>query len=440
MLLRPYQVELVERVRHEFANGARSVVMQAGTGSGKTTMAADVLRRSVAIGRRAVFLAHLDTLVEDTGERLAAAGVHAGFVQSGRAADPLAPVQVCSIGTLNSRPDERPPADLVIVDECHRAMAARVRQILGCYPNARILGLTATPQRGDGQPLGDVFDRLVCGPSVRELQRLGFLVPVDVIAPPDAVEHGLVCDPVEAYERWTPGKRAIVFASNVAHAEELAGRFNERGHTAGLFVGETGRAERRDLRAKLTTGDLRVLVSVNAIVEGFDVPAVEVAILARSFTVCGSFLQAIGRTLRPSSETGKTRATVLDLRGAVNLHGLPDEDRTWSLDGTAVCRTETIPALRKCAECWALFRPATRCPRCGATMEAAPKLPRNLNRAEVMQRVSALPQDERDRRYLESLERVALGRLRLPVGRASTWARAQFYKRFGREPECRRAA
>ena len=430
--LRPYQRELIERVRAEYVGGARSVVQQAPTGAGKTAMAAATLHGTVARVRRALFLAHLDTLIVDTHARLNAAGVPAGFVQAGRAADPTAPVQVASLQTLHAR-DERPPADLVVLDEAHRAMGPTVRAILGAYPRARLLGLTATPQRADGQPLGDVFERLVCGPSVRSLTRGGYLVGCDVIAPPVYMDDGLVLDPVDAYQRFTPGQRAIVFASNVAHAEDVTKRFLERGIVAETVVGDTPTAVRRTVRERMTDGELRVLVGVGVFIEGFDLPSVETIILARAFGVTGSFLQAIGRGLRPSPATGKTRCTVLDLRGSVNLHGLPDEDRVWSLDGTAVRRTETMTALRRCIECWAIFRPSERCPRCGVASVAAPHLPRNLNRAAVMARVSDLTQDQRDQRYLASLMRVATARMRMPEHRARAWATAQFEKRFGRK-------
>ena len=213
--LRPYQHDLVNDVATAFKGGARAVVMQLGTGGGKTATAAALLSRAVAKGRRAIFLAHLDSLLEDTAERLSAAGLRAGFVQAGRPVDPEAPIQVCSMATLHVR-GVRPPADLLIVDECHRAMGASIRGILDAYPNAWLLGLSAVPQRGDAKPLGDVFDVLVSGPSNRWLTDHGYLVPCDVLAPAEFSEKALVDSPVAAYAKHAPGSRAIVFAANVA--------------------------------------------------------------------------------------------------------------------------------------------------------------------------------------------------------------------------------
>ena len=433
LTLHPFQANLVARLRREFVGGARRVVLQLGTGGGKTATASDILRVAVERGRRAVFLAHLDTLVEDTHTRLSRAGIVAGFVQAGRPTSSLAPVQVCSLATLHSR-GELPPADLVILDECHRAMAATVRPILEAYPAARILGLTATPQRGDGQPLGDVFERMVCGPSNRWLTANGYLVPCDVLAPGAYVEGGLSADPIDAYRAYTPGRRALVFATNLEHAEDLARRFAAAGIASATLTGETPRAERQELRARLEAGELRVLVGVGVFIEGWDAPSVEAVILARAFTVTGSYLQAIGRGLRTSPRTGKTRCTVIDLRGAVNLHGLPDEARAWSLEGSAVRRTEPMTALARCKECLAIFRPAAVCPRCGARGETVARVPRTLTRAEKLEKYSHMPQAERDARYLRQMERIALDRIGMPEHRARAWAVQKFVERFGREP------
>jgi superfamily II DNA or RNA helicase len=247
-------------------------------------------------------------------------------------------------------------------------------------------------------------------------------------------------DPVDAWFEYAPGQRAIVFAKNVAHAEEITECFNARGVPAECITGETPRAVRRGLRDRLTQGTTRVLVSVDVFVEGWDAPCTECVILARSFGVCGSYLQAIGRGLRPSPATGKKRCTVLDLCGSWMTHGLPDETRSWSLTGEATRRVgEALQPLKRCRDCMAIFRPAARCPRCGASAESATKVPRVLTRAEKMERINALPQHERDRRYLESLTRIAQGRMRLPPGAAQRWALAKFKEQKGRAPEGRAA-
>lgn len=430
---RPYQQDLCDRVAAAFRQGVPSVLMQLGTGGGKTATCSVLLERAIERGYRAAFFAHLDSLVGDTHQRLVALGVPTGFVQAGRPSDPEAPVQVCSLQTMHSR-GARPPADFVVVDEAHRAMGATVRAILDAYPHAAILGLTATPQRGDRKPLGDVFEEMVCGPSNRWLTDNGFLVPCDVIAPSQYIENALAAHPVKAYARHAKGLRTIVFASNKIHARDLADTFNAAGYPAAVMLGETPREEREDLRARLASGELLVLVGVDVFVEGFDVPEIECVILARAFGVTGAFLQSIGRGLRPAIWTGKRRCIVIDLRGAVYLHGLPDEDRAWSLTGKAVRRTETITALMRCKECLAVFRPAAACPRCGEKTKGAPKVPRVLSRPEKLALLNDVPAEERDARYLSRLVWVATTRMRMPSDRAHRWAVAKFRQQFKRDP------
>lgn len=436
MPLRPDQEDLIARTRAAFDAGARSVLMQGPTGFGKTHTAAALIASAVGRGGRVLFLAHLSDLIEDTHARLVAAGVHAGFVQAGRAEDPEARVQVGSMQTLHMR-GTRPPAGLVIIDECHRVMGPSVRGVLEAYPDAHLLGLSATPQRGDGQALGDVFEAMVLGPSVRWLTERGHLVPCDVltVGGGGVLDSGvLAVPPSAAWQEYGGGERAIVFAASVAHAEAVVAEFIALGVAAAILTGETPRDERARLRAGLRDGTLRVLVGVGVFLEGWDCPPVSCVVLARGFSVTGAYLQAVGRGLRPSVGTGKTRCTVIDLVGAANLHGLPDEDRVWSLDGAAVRRAEKLPAIMRCGACLALYRPAAVCPRCGESRANAVRLPRVRTRAEKLEALSHLPQETRDARYLRTLEHVARTRIRLPEDRVRGWAEQSFRKRFGREP------
>jgi DNA repair protein RadD len=426
---RPYQAELADRAIAALRR-SRTAVMQLGTGGGKTATASHIIERAVSKGLRVVFAAHLDTLIEDTAERLAAAGIRAGFVQADRPVDSDAMVQVASLATMHAR-NERPPADLLIIDECHRSMAPSVLGVIKDYSNAMVLGLTATPQRGDGQPLGpDPFAEIVCGPSNRWLTENGHLVPCDILSPA-APSDALISEPINAYRRDTPNGRAIVFCSHIEHAEWVTYGFRSFGIPTECITGETSRAERAGLKDRITAGTTKVLVGVRVFIEGFDAPAIDTVILARPFGVVGSYLQAIGRGLRPHHPTGKTKCTVLDLRGSYYMHGLPDEDRNWPIDGPPI-RIEKIPALMRCQKCLAGFRPAARCPRCGATREHLVKMPRVETRDEKLERVNELPEAERDRRYFMKLVHIASTRMRMPPPRARGWAQTAFQKQKGR--------
>ncbi len=431
--LRPYQLEIVEAVRAAYRDGARSVLMQLGTGGGKTATASTLIARAVSKGKRVVFAAHLDALIDDTSERLASAGIAHGIVQADRPTNAAAPVQVASLATLHRR-GELPPADLVIVDEAHRGMAASVRAVLDGYPRARILGLTATPERGDGQPLGDVFERLVCGPSVAELTAAGYLVPAVVLSPPAPTEGALALDPVEAYVRHSPGRRALVFCTTVEQAEDVARRMPVPTQTV---LGETPREIRRSVRERVTRGEVLALVGCSAFLEGFDLPAIDTVILARALSTCSSFLQAVGRGLRTSPGTGKRDCLVLDLTGAAILHGLPGDERVWSLEGTAVRRTgEALAPLSRCAACLAVFHsgPAV-CPRCGASTHGT-RLPRRATRVERQElaRLDTRPQAARDALAVRAIERRLYAAGRVPAWRVPTVARGIFERNKKRAP------
>lgn len=401
--LREYQHRAIDDVRGAYRQGARSVCLQMATGSGKTHTAAQIIRSSVALENRVVFAAHLDTLIDDTSERLTKAGIVHGIVHGDRPSNPDAPVQVCSLATLHRR-HAAPPTDLVILDECHRAMSTSVRGVLEAYPEAHLLGLTATPQRGDGQPLGDIFDVLVCGPTVKELTQQGHLVPCEVISPELPTDTGTIADePDDAYRRLTPGRKAIVFCRDVDHAVHVGDRF---GRGSEIVTGETSRKHRQGLRSRLESGETTVLVGCNVFLEGFDCPPLEVAILARGFGVCATFLQACGRVLRPYP--GKSRAVIIDLAGTWIDHGLPQDDRIWSLDGPPKRVGDDLKlVLVRCRQCFAVMHAGpVDCPRCGASLRGC-KVKRRATRVErqELQRLDDRPQHVRDEIAIKGIEK-----------------------------------
>jgi superfamily II DNA or RNA helicase len=402
--LRPYQSKLIEQVRDAYRGGARSVVMQLATGGGKTHTAAHLIKLSVERGKRVAFVAHLSELIDDTAERLRATGVHCGIVQADRPTDPEAPVQICTTQTLTAR-GSRPPADLVILDECHRSQSPTVLEILAAYPSARLLGLSATPQRGDGRALGDTFERLVCGPSLADLTGDGYLVPARVHAPVSPIPDALGMDPVEAYLRWCaprpdrPARPTLIFAQHAAHAHEITARIPG----ALEVLAETDRDLRHLARESLADGTAPAVVTVRALQEGWDCPAVSAVVLCSACSTVTSYLQAIGRGLRASA--GKQDCVVVDLRGACLVHGLPADDRQWTLEGNGVRPLAKLPNLRRCLDCHALFAVASRCPLCGSRSIQDPR-PVRVKRREFFE-ASGMPVEKR----LEGYRRAILTKL-----------------------------
>jgi len=309
---------------------------------------------------------------------------------------PAALVTIASVQTLVRRLDTVPAPDLVFVDEAHHAVAGSWGRVLSAWPRAFIIGLTATPERLDGRGLGDVFERIITGPSTADLIRDGFLSPFRAFAPGapdlsgvktalgefdrDGIDEAMnrpsiTGDIVSTYGRLAEGKRAIAFASSIEHSRNIVAAFNDAGVPAAHVDGGTPKGERREALAAFAAGSVRVLSNVDLFGEGFDLPAVEVVILARPTRSLSLHLQQIGRALRPAA--GKDAALILDHAGNLARHGLPDEPRVWSLDAKARRGREKSASrttVRRCPRCFSTFHAASRvCPECGFRIAPEPR-------------------------------------------------------------------
>lgn len=428
--LRPHQTAGIAGARREFRAGRRRVLAVAPTGAGKTILFCWIATEHVARGGRVLVIVHRRELVTQTVNKMRDAGItRVGLVQAGQRGDPDAPVQVASIQTLLARASKPgtlledaglPPATLVVFDEAHHYVSDKWKVIAQHYASSRILGVTATPERGDGTPLGDLFEVLVPIASVRELTEAGFLVPCDVVAPPK-LRRTLSEDPVDAYVRLVPGKQAVVFAASVKDAYALAGRYTMAGYPAACVEGEMAADDRDRALARFAAGELRVLVNVFVLTEGWDCPSAEVCILARGCSHVGTYLQMVGRVLR--IYPGKTRALLIDLRGVVHLHDLPAADRTYSLEGKAISGGGEAP-LKTCKACEVMCPIGCRaCPSCGA--------PFSSQSCEAPDRMSKIDKADVERTfYRREFDRAVARGSRKPAG----FAAYRFGEKFGRFP------
>ncbi|MCK6478599.1 MAG: DEAD/DEAH box helicase [Planctomycetaceae bacterium] len=415
LALRPYQVEAVRALRAAFAAGKRAPVYQLPTGGGKTVVFAHIAREGAKRGTRVLILVHRRELLLQGSRALREVGLDHGLI-----APTLPPsdaqVRIASVQTLVRRLDHVSPPDLVVIDEAHHAVAGSWRRVLEQWPRARVLGVTATPARLDGKGLGvhvdGPFDHLVLGPSVRALTEAGFLAPADVYAPPmkadlsgvgtrlgdfDRREMRLRMDKpvisgdaVDHYLRLTPGRPAIAFCTSVEHAEHVAEAFTDADVPAASIDGGMSDVERDGVLEDLARGEIQVLTSCEIVSEGFDLPAVEVAILLRPTQSLTLYLQQVGRVLRPAP--GKASATVLDHVGNVKRHGLPDADRSWDLDG-AMRRSAGEAPVCRCPECFACHPPARMCPVCGHVYGGEGREGLRVDPDAQLERVSRAPRD-----------------------------------------------
>lgn len=424
--LRPYQAELVELIRQAYAVGRRAPLVCLSTGGGKTTIFGYVTASGAAKGRTVFLLAHRAELVKQIAMTLARFGCRHQIVAPGaivRQAQVAqfkalgrscvqhgAAVYVCSAQTLVRRLDTlRAVPDLIVVDEAHHLTEQSTwGTIVRAYPTARLLPVTATPIRLDGRGLGagagGFADALLMGPTMRELIEAGHLSPYRIYAPPTALDltgvrtragdyakeqlatavdrPTITGDAVAHYRRLAAGKRAVAFCVSVAHAEHVAAEFRAAGVPAESLDGSMDPAEREGLIARFEAGEVLVLASCDIVSEGFDLPAIEAAILLRPTQSLALYLQQVGRALR--TFPGKAEAIVLDHVGAVVTHGLPDEERDWSLDGVKKGRraandNEPEVKITTCPKCFTIHRPAPACPTCG---HAYPVKARQIEQAD----------------------------------------------------------
>jgi DNA repair protein RadD len=384
--LRPYQTRALAEVQNAYRSGRRAPLLCSPTGSGKSAMVGYMLSRTK---KRTLILAHRLELVEMISEALP---VPHGLITAGKGTSPDQ-VQVGMMQTVARRLRDLPPFDWVISDEAHLAVCPTWLGILKHYSAAWHLGMSASPCRLDGKGLGEHFDTIVHGPSIRELTDRGFLVPCRVFAPP--VEFGAVKksggdfnmeDAARALDKAAitgsavahlrklgRGRRAIVFCCNRAHADHVAAEFRAGGFSAVNVDGAMTPADRRHRIAEFRAGRVEVLVNVELLTTGFDCPEIDVGIFLRPTQSLALYLQMVGRILRIFP--GKRQAILLDHVGNVLRHGMPDEAREWTLDGRL--KRTTPPPVRMCPSCYAAFAPAPRCPSCGYVFAAAAK-PRQI--------------------------------------------------------------
>jgi DNA repair protein RadD len=389
--LRPYQTEAVAQIVHALRDRCK-VLLVAPTGAGKTEVASAVIKHKVEQYKTVLFLAHRREIILQASAKLTANDVRHGIIMAGVDPRPMEAVQVASIDTLHARGVRSdamslPPADLLVFDEAHRARGRTRELLIGLYPSASLLGMTATPCRGDGRGLGNIFDTMIETPQVADLIVGGFLVQSRVYAPVDrdiakgvTIEKGdyvvgqlerrmntdlLVGDIVEHWLKYGERRRTVCFAVGVEHSVHIRNEFAQFGVRAEHLDGETSIAEREAILARLASGETEIVTNCMVLTEGWDMPVVGCCILARPTKQMGLFRQMVGRVLRPAD--GKPDAIILDHSGAVYRHGLPEDQVEWTLD---VDKRAANPAQVKRDHGEA---PKPReCPSCKAVMVAPP--------------------------------------------------------------------
>ena len=397
---RPYQSRTVDELRKGVQAGHRNQILEAPTGSGKTFMSCMLMDGAIKKSKRCMFIAPRRELIMQTSDHLDEFGVLHGIIMAGQPLTLAAPVQVASKGTLASRTVRRKvmeigEIDLLVIDECHECMADEYQKIIKKIkeknPKLIIVGLTATPSRGDGRGLGDVYSRIVSSASYSELIEGGFLVPTDVFAPSVPNMTGVTQKDWDTeatqkmdrpklignvYSEWRrindEGRPTVIFASSIKHSVHLKDEFAKHGVRIAHLDAHTETDERAEILAELDAGILDVVTNCDVLSVGWDQPKVGCVVLAAPTRSIVKYRQRCGRALRPSP--GKENCIIIDHSGAALMHGFPDEDIPWPLKETgsveriySQLREENKTPLQiVCDNCSHIYHGKPICPKCGS--------------------------------------------------------------------------
>lgn len=392
--LRDYQQDLFKRIHEAMRRRVRRALVVAPTGAGKTVLFSYLANKCNTAGSRIYILVHRQELVTQTSRTLRGFGVPHGIIAGGITPDMTHLVQVAMVQTLANR--KLPAPKLIVVDEAHHATSGSYAKVVAAYPDAFVIGFTATPERLDGRGLSEVFDEILPGPPVSWLMDQGFLSRTKYYAPPMVADYSgvhtskgdynkgeaalamtaadVTGDCLRHYRKLSDGEPAVAFCCTVDHAKQVAADFRNAGIPASTIDGEMTREARTDVVTALGDGRIKVLTSCEIINEGFDLPIVTTAILLRKTKSLALHLQQIGRVLR--THEGKPHAIVIDHVGNLLEHGIAEDDREWSLDGRKKKKAgESKSPHRQCKGCYAMYsisKPS--CPECGWTPSVMERL------------------------------------------------------------------
>lgn len=425
------------------ARGVKRLLLSLPTGGGKTTIISAIARSAVSKGGRVLVWAHRRELIDQIAERI---GPGCGIILAAdNRTDPAAPIQIASIQTLIARVDGLAlEPTIIIIDEAHHATAKTYMDLIALWPNAFLIGFTATPYRAGGKGLGTIFQEIVTVATIKELMEEGHLVPLYTYegkAPsmegvatvngdyaPGAMAEaviaaGLAGDVVLEFQKIAAGRKAIVFAAGVEHSMTLADRFNEAGIKAEHLDGKTKLAERRRILADFKSGAVQVVVNAAVLTEGFDEPTVSAVVLARPTKSRSLWRQMVGRGLRPAP--GKTDCLLLDHAGATAAHGyITDPDIVTLAQGV---KRKTRPAEFFCPFCGEQLSGWPReCPECHKLLPRTPTDPPEEDRTKHL--VLSEPEDSRASFYAQMCN------LAWSKGYSPGWAFHKFLLKFGEGP------
>lgn len=337
-------------------------------GGGKSVLAAEIAKLATLKGSRVLFLVHRIELCDQIEKTFNWWGVD---------------MTLCTVGmvqTISRRLKKIDPPNLIITDENHHCPSKTYKKIYEYFPDASILGVTATPTRLDGSGLAEVNDVLVEGVTARWLIDNGFLADYEYYAPPTVntknMKHSMgdfkptdedyadvYGDVIAHYKKLAEGKQTICYCPTVEISKRTAEEFKSAGISAEHVDAETPKKERLEIIERYKNKEIKILTNVNLFSEGLDIQGCECCILLRPTESLSLYIQQAMRCMRPAPD--KT-AIIIDHVGNVFRHGFPDDDREWTLEGKKrTKKTENTVMVKQCPQCYFTYSVERICPNCG---------------------------------------------------------------------------
>lgn len=370
--MRDYQRALIKEVR-EATTKHKRILVQSATGSGKTVISSYMMKQQANKGVFSLFICHRRELVKQTSEQFKSFNIDHGIISSDHELELDKKIQVCSVLSLIKVLDRLPNPFFVIWDEAHHIAASTWSKIFNKFSNAFHIGLSATPKRLDNKGLGEYFDHIINGPSVRWLINNNYLANYVIYCSKNKLpKHQIVGNVIKEYKSKANNTKAIAFCRDVEHSKKVANQFNSNNIRAAHIDGEMTDFKRDKIISDFKNGFIKVVTNVDIVSEGLDIPSIETIIMLRSTNSLTNYLQWIGRALRPK-EGGK-KAIILDHAGNVHTHGLPDDLRNWRLVKNCDTNTSSNSKFKVCPVCDEVHPPFASTCSCGHVFFSVNKL------------------------------------------------------------------
>lgn len=404
MELRPYQLDLVNNARTALAEGNHAVCCVLGCGGGKSVIQGTIAAMATIRKNNVLFLVHRKELCQQIVGTFTACDVD------------FSRCSVMMVQTACRRLSKLNKPALIIVDECHHALSSSYLKVLKYFPKALVLGFTATPQRLGTGGLGEVFDKLIESVSTKWLIEHHYLAPYHYygVQLADATKlhtkHGdydkaeveelmnrsaIFGSAVENWLKIAKDKKTIIYCSSIETSRNTVKAFQDVGIAAAHLDGTTAKAERERVVSEFRLGKIKVLSNVDLFGEGFDVPDCEAVVLLRPTKSLTLHVQQSMRSMRYDPKNPDKVAIILDHVGNFTRHGLPDDEREWTLEAKAKKKQNKI-MVKQCPVCYAVMPSNAKvCRFCGYDFsEKEDRQERTVVEGVELQEIAKLPYDD----------------------------------------------